>query len=195
MHKISKYKKLPADAVDEIIMLMQTRHKNLNGFDMIQVMNKYFKHALKCRVIKKFDFTNKQKQLLFAAIQFLNLFLDDADKKYRDVIKLHDVLTRIGTRYQDEIEQQLSFAYKQFAKITNKEDVLCNHLILSTSMAIYFAKDASIDLKLKDKILKLSNKIHDDVEKTQSDTPMYLNSAKVCMAFYDHIERQNNKKG
>lgn len=191
IHSQDKYKKLPLDAVEEIVQLAKSKHPN---DDRAKVLYAYFNHAVKCKVIKKFEFTNKEKQLLFTSIQFSGLFLDDATKEYKDVINLHDVLTRIATRHHEDIEKQVTYAFKQFEKITNAEDVLCNHLVLASTLSVFFARSAKIDTKLKNKIIKLSNKIHDDVARTEEDTEMYLNAANVCAKFYENIERQNASK-
>ena len=190
IHSQDKYKHLPIDAVDEIVELAKSRHPN---DDKAKVLYAYFDHAVKCKVVKKFPLTNKEKQLLFVAIQFLSLFLDDAKKKYKDVSSLYNLLTRIATRHHKDIEKQVTYAYKQFEKITNAEDVLCNHLVLASTLSVFFAKDANIDTKLKNKIKKLANKIHDDVAKTEEDTEMYLNAANICARFYENIERKNNE--
>mgnify|MGYP000321155282 CR=1 FL=1 len=194
LHIKERYSKLPLDAVDEIVELCECKHFSTTR-SKLDIVVAYFEHAITCKVVKKFDLTNKQKQLLFTSIQFLDLFLDDAEKKYKDVNMLHDVLTRIATRHHEDIETQITYAYKQFEKITKGKDLMCNHLILSSTLAVFFAKDADIDKKLKDKIIKLANKIHDDVEKTEGNTIMYTNAAAICGEFYKNTEIINIKKG
>ena len=187
IYLLPQYKHLPSDAVEEIVSLAESKYPNE---DKAKVLFTYFNHAVKCKVIKKFGFTNKEKQLLFVAKHFLDMFLIDAKKKHKDVIMLNDVLTRIATRHHEDIEKQVTYAFKQFEKITNAEDVLCNHLILATTLSVFFAKDSKIDTKLKNKIIKLANKIHDDVAKTEEETEMYLNAASICAKFYENIERK-----
>lgn len=194
LHKQEKYKRLPGDAVVEIIELA-SQYKATQGITVQSILEQYFNHAVKHRAMKKFDLTNKQKQLLFGAVQFLDLYLDTGVKVSKNVRMLHDVLSRISARYHTEIISQLEYARKQLAKIVNNEDVLCNYLVLSSTMSLYFAKDADIDEKLKKKIIKLSNNIHDTEEKFDGDSDAFANAGNICANFYENIEKQNNKKG
>lgn len=190
---LPRYKKMPSDAIDEIVELCN-RTEKVEGKNKLDVVLAYFEHALSCRVVERFPLTNKQKQLLFTAVYFLDEFLKDAQYKHKDVSKLFDLLSRISTRHHTDMEQQLEYAFKHFTKLTDQKDVLCNHLIMSTTLALFFAKDSDIPSKLKKNIIKLSNKIHDAVEKTDGDTVMYQNAARICSEFYEHVERINNKK-
>lgn len=193
VYPLPRYCGLPGDVQDEIAMLCE-KSEVPKGKNKLDVVLAYFEHALTCRVVKKYDFTNKELQLLISSVHFLDIFLENPDKKYNDVIKLHSILTRLATRHHSELEKQLTYAFKEFTRVTNQQDVLCNHLVLASITACFFAKSANIDKKLKDKIFKLANKIHDKIEKTEGDTEMYQNSAKICGDFYKHIERLKYKK-
>lgn len=190
LHSKDRYKHLPLDVIDEIVGLANSREVP-SGKSKLDVIYAYFEHALKHRAVKKFELTNKQKQLLFSSVQFLDLFLETGVKPERNVVLLHNVLARISSRFHDEIETQLVYARKQFTKIVNNEDKLCNYLVLASTMALYFAKDSDIDVKLKNKIIKLSNKIYEKEEKFDGDSKAFLSAATICAEFYANIEKKN----
>jgi len=180
---IPRYKNIKRDAIDEIAILCE-KSDIPDGKNKLDMVLSYFEHARVSRVVKKFELTNKQKQLLFSAAGFLDLHKNEGHPFNKNIQKLYDVLGRTATRYSDDIEKQLEYAYKHFDKITKSEDVLVNHLVFSTSMCFALIETKpNIDDKLLKKIEDLSRKIFYQQEKLYGKTNSFKTSLRLVHRF------------
>ena len=183
LSKIPRYFKISNDVIEDIRLICEDVVIP-DGKNKLDICLSRLEFVLENDSIKKFYLTNKQKQLLFSAFGFLSLHKEQGNILDKDTNKLFVLLGRISSSYNKEIEKQLEYAHRQFAKITEGKDVLVDHLVFSTSMCFAFIEtDPNIDVKLLKKIGDLSTKIFNKQDKLYSKTDSFITSMRLVHKF------------
>ena len=134
--------------------------------------------------MKKFNLTNKEKQLLHMSFAYLCEWRKDCiQKKDKDVEKIYVALNRLSNAHIETWTEDIENALKFLTKIAKGSEIECNGLILTIGFVSVFASIAKIDNPLAEKILSISNRIYDKAEKILGKTEGFKRANEVVKAF------------